>query len=113
MRHLAAYMLLALGGNAAPSADDVKALLAEAGAEVDDAQLELLMSKLEGKNLDEVLEAGKEKLVAVPTGGGGGAAAAAGGAAAAAAEPEKEEEEEEDDAMDGGMSLFDDDDDDW
>lgn len=67
-----------------------------------------LVSELEGKDVQEVIAAGKEKLASVPAGGAVAAApAAAGGAggAAPAAEEKKEESEEED--ADMGFSLFD------
>ncbi len=43
MRHLAAYLLLVLGGKAAPTAADVKAVLAAAGIEGDDARIAALI----------------------------------------------------------------------
>ena len=90
MRHVAAYLLLVLGGNAAPTADDVKGVLAAADIEADQAQLDRLLASLEGKSVDEIIEAGKAKLAkmtvaAGPAVGAGGAAAA--GDAPAAAEP--------------------------
>lgn len=90
MRHVAAYLLLVLGGNAAPTADDVKGVLAAADIEADQAQLDRLLASLEGKSVDEIIEAGKAKLAkmtvaAGPAAGAGGAAAA--GDAPAAAEP--------------------------
>ena len=49
MRHLAAYLLLVLGGKATPSADEVKAVLDAAGVAADDGQLSQLIASLEGK----------------------------------------------------------------
>ena len=37
MKYLAAYLLLVQGGNAAPSAADIKAVVESVGAEVDEA----------------------------------------------------------------------------
>lgn len=54
MRHIAAYLLLQIGGNAAPSAADVKKVLSAVGIEADDERLEKLITELEGKNIDEV-----------------------------------------------------------
>eukprot|EP00168_Porphyra_purpurea_P018230 TRINITY_DN6684_c0_g1_i1.p1 TRINITY_DN6684_c0_g1~~TRINITY_DN6684_c0_g1_i1.p1 ORF type:complete len:135 (+),score=11.27 TRINITY_DN6684_c0_g1_i1:43-447(+) len=62
MRHLAAYLLLVAGGNATPSAADVTALLAQAGIEVDQTRLNQLMTDLEGKDIAEIIAAGKESL---------------------------------------------------
>jgi len=56
MKHLAAYLLLGLGGNASPSAADVKTVLESVGIEADDERLEKLIAELEGKDINEVLE---------------------------------------------------------
>jgi large subunit ribosomal protein LP2 len=124
MKHIAAYLLLQTGGNASPSAADIKSLLETVGIEADQAQLDKLISELEGKDINQVrlssglarallhckgikadnqlISEGSAKLASVPSGGGGGsapAAAAAGGAApeAAKAEEKKEEAKEESD----------------
>jgi len=112
MKHLAAYLLLSLGGNSSPSAKDIKGVLESVGIEADDERLNTLISELKGKDIQELITEGSSKLASVPSGGsGGGAAPAAGGAAAggAAAEEkaeEKEEEKEESDE-DMGFGLFD------
>jgi large subunit ribosomal protein LP2 len=54
MKHLAAYLLLGLGGNSSPSAADIKALFDSVGIEADDERLEKLLSELEGKDINEV-----------------------------------------------------------
>ena len=54
MRHIAAYLLLQIGGNASPSADDVKKVLSAVGIEADDERLEKLISELEGKDINAV-----------------------------------------------------------
>lgn len=54
MRHLAAYLLLQIGGNASPSAEDVKKVLNSVGIEADDDRLEKLISELEGKDTNAV-----------------------------------------------------------
>ncbi|KAH6682128.1 60s acidic ribosomal protein-domain-containing protein [Plectosphaerella plurivora] len=110
MKHLAAYLLLGLGGNTSPSAADVKAVLESVGIEADDERLEQLISELKGKDINELIASGSQKLASVPSGGAGGAApaggAAAGGAAEEAKEEAKEEEKEESDD-DMGFGLFD------
>ncbi|WOO81442.1 60S acidic ribosomal protein P2 [Vanrija pseudolonga] len=112
MKHLAAYLLLQSGGNASPSAADVKALLETVGIEADADRLTKLISELEGKDVNELIAEGTQKLASVPSGGAapaaaaGGAAAAAGGADAPAAEEKKEEAKEESDD-DMGFGLFD------
>eukprot|EP01006_Ploeotia_vitrea_P031148 TRINITY_DN63446_c0_g1_i2.p2 TRINITY_DN63446_c0_g1~~TRINITY_DN63446_c0_g1_i2.p2 ORF type:complete len:104 (+),score=63.89 TRINITY_DN63446_c0_g1_i2:264-575(+) len=103
-------MLAVLGGNENPSPADIKSILDSVSISADDDRVEKLCSELNGKNLDELIAEGKEKMSAVPMGGGARAAggAAAGGAAdEAAAEPEKEESEEEESDADMGFSLFD------
>lgn len=112
MRYVAAYMLAILGGNKAPSEEDIKKILGSVGVEYNLEQSKKVVSELSGKNLDDLIQKGSEKLATIPSGGGGAAAPAAGaggGSAPAAAEEKKEEakeeEEEEDDDM--GFSLFD------
>lgn len=43
MRYVAAYLLATLGGNASPSADDVKKILSAVGIEADEAKLGLVL----------------------------------------------------------------------
>ncbi|KAG2344021.1 ribosomal protein 60S [Suillus weaverae] len=112
MRHIAAYLLLQIGGNASPSASDVKKVLSAVGIEADEDRLETLVSELEGKDINALIAEGSAKLSSVPSGGAVAAAApSAGGAAPAAAveeekkEEKKEEKEESDDDM--GFGLFD------
>ncbi|EGR46222.1 hypothetical protein MKX07_004379 [Trichoderma sp. CBMAI-0711] len=109
MKHLAAYLLLTLGGNASPSAEDIKSVLSSVGVEAEDERLEKLISELSGKDINELIAAGSEKLASVPSGGAGAAAAPAAGGAAAAEEKaeEKKEEEKEESDEDMGFGLFD------
>ncbi len=74
MRHVAAYLLAALGGNENPSAKDIKAILSSVGVEADDKALDLVVNSLKGKNLEELLAEGAEKLASMPAGGGAVAA---------------------------------------
>ena len=105
MRHISTYLMLVIGGNASPSASDVKTAMAAVGIEADDSRLASLIKDLDGKSLDEVLAAGTELLAKFGGGGGGGGGgAAAGGDAAPEAEKEKVEEEEMD--MSGGIDMF-------
>lgn len=62
MRYLAAYCLLVIGGNATPSAEDVTAVITAAGGEVDEAKLASLIAELEGKDINELLATGQERL---------------------------------------------------
>ena len=54
MRNIAAYLLLQSGGNASPTAADIKKLLSVVGIETDEARLDTLISQLEGKSVAEV-----------------------------------------------------------
>jgi hypothetical protein len=54
MKHLAAYLLLQIGGNASPSAKDIKTVLESVGIEADESRLETLLSELKGKDISEV-----------------------------------------------------------
>ncbi|TYI12730.1 hypothetical protein ES332_A08G008300v1 [Gossypium tomentosum] len=112
MKVVAAYLLAVLGGNASPSADDLKVILGSVGAEADDDRIELLLSEVKGKDITELIASGREKLASVPSSGGAVAVAApagGGGGAAPAAEAKKEEkvEEKEESDDDMGFSLFD------
>ena len=107
MQYIAAYVLCVLGHEKAEEAK-IKEILAAAGATVDDAKLQEVMKALEGKNVFEVIEAGKKQMGSMAV-----AAAPAAGAAAAAApaeekkEEKKEEKEEEKEEDFGGFGdLF-------
>ena len=54
MKHLAAYLLLGLGGNTSPSADDIKGVLSSVGIDADEERLDNLIEELKGKDLQEV-----------------------------------------------------------
>ena len=82
MRHLAAYLLLITGGNAAPTAEDVSAVLAQAGIESDSERLTALLKELEGKDLNECLTLGRAKLM---VGGGPSSSAPAASASSGSA----------------------------
>ncbi|KAL3464587.1 hypothetical protein BJX64DRAFT_286393 [Aspergillus heterothallicus] len=62
MKHLAAYLLLTLAGNTAPSATDIKEVLGSVGIEADEERLNQLLTELEGKDIDELIAAGSTKL---------------------------------------------------
>lgn len=71
MLEIAALLLCKIGGKDG-SADDIKAVLEAAGAEVNEDALTKLSGDMEGKDINELLAAGMEKLKDVPMGGGGG-----------------------------------------
>ncbi|MBA0673148.1 hypothetical protein Goklo_024822 [Gossypium klotzschianum] len=104
MKVVAAYLLAVLGGNASPSADDLKVILGSVGAEADDDRIELLLSEVKGKDITELIASGREKLASVPS--GGGAVAVAAPTAAPAAEAKKEEKVEEKEESDDVITSY-------
>jgi len=54
MRHIAAYLLLQIGGNSSPTSKDVKKVLSAVGIEADDERLDKLLSELKGKDINDV-----------------------------------------------------------
>ncbi|XP_061402969.1 large ribosomal subunit protein P2 [Musca vetustissima] len=113
MRYVAAYMLAVLGGLENPKNADIEKILSSVGIEADSERLTKVVSELNGKSVEQLIAAGREKLSSMPVGGGVAAAAApAAGAAEAGGKKEeakkeekKEESESEDDDM--GFALFD------
>ncbi|KAL4908577.1 60s acidic ribosomal protein-domain-containing protein [Aspergillus multicolor] len=112
MKHLAAYLLLTLGGNTEPSANDIKEVLASVGIEADEDRLAHLLTELQGRDFDELITEGTAKLATV----GGPSANATGhgpGDSDTKAEPGDESpdenslgESEEDEDEDFGLGLF-------
>lgn len=94
MKYLAAYLLLTVGGKQSPSASDIESVLSTVGIEAEAERVESLISELNGKNIEELIAAGNEKLSTVPS-AGAVAAPAAGGAAGAEATSAAEEAKEE------------------
>jgi large subunit ribosomal protein LP2 len=56
MKHLAAYLLLTLGGNTSPSESDITKVLESVGIEGDSERISALISELKGKDLNEVCD---------------------------------------------------------
>ena len=54
MRHIAAYLLLQIGGKAEPTADDISKLLSTVGITADEERAEKLISELQGKDVAQV-----------------------------------------------------------
>lgn len=86
MRYVAAYLLAALGGNASPSAKDIKNILGSVGIEADDERLNKVwdiyyngtytdrllhfivislqvIGELNGKDINEVMNSGEGLLI--------------------------------------------------
>merc|ERR1719440_2668635 len=99
-----------VAGKESPTAADVKKILNSIEAEVDDAAVDSLVSALKGKDIAEVIAAGRETMKGMVMGGGGGGggggAAAAGAAADAPAAEAKKEEVEEEEEEDMDFDLF-------
>lgn len=113
MRYVAAYLLAALGGKPSPNQNDIEKILSSVGIEIDSKKLNKVISELNGKSVDELIEQGREKLLTVMVGAAAATAAAAPAGAAAPAEEKKAEEkkpakeESESDNEDMGFGLFD------
>lgn len=71
MQEIAALMLCKLGGKSG-SAADIKAVLEAAGQEANEDAITKLTGDMDGKDINEILAAGMEKMKDVPMGGGGG-----------------------------------------
>merc|ERR1740121_407455 len=104
MKHLAAYMLLVLSGVAEPSEDQVAKLLKDAGVPADKENMKMMMDKLKGKKIHEMVAEGRGKFASMPAGGAAAPVAAA--AATKAAPAKKEEKVEDDDNLEGGFDMF-------
>ncbi|KAM0853311.1 hypothetical protein ACQ4PT_051154 [Festuca glaucescens] len=72
MKLVAAYLLASLAGNPSPNKDDVRKILDSVGAEVEEDKMEMLFKEVEGKDVVELLAAGREKFAYAPTGGSAG-----------------------------------------
>ncbi|CAD8046956.1 unnamed protein product [Paramecium primaurelia] len=111
MKYIAAYALLVLGGNNAPTEDDVTKLLKEAGVEPVAADVKNVVNTLKGKNLNDVIKEGQKQLTSLSVGGGASQSSApapqatstAQTAPAPKAEPPKKVEEPEEDVDMGGL----------
>jgi len=119
MKYVAAYLLATLGGKKNPDSATIESILSSVGIDVDKERLNLLLSELNGKNIEEVIAAGQLKLQSVPSGGAvvaskatSATSSATSGKQAASTEsvPEeskKKEVVEEKSDEDMGLGLFD------
>ena len=99
LKYVSAYLLANLAGTESPSAEQVAKIVESAGAKADKAEIENLVSQLNGKNITDAIASGKTKLfsnafVAATPSAAGAKASPTKGPAAAAKQPEPEEEEE-------------------
>merc|ERR1712141_814703 len=58
-RHVAAFLLAALGGNSNPTEKDIKAIMNSVGIEPDATQLAIVIKELKGKDIFQVMEQAK------------------------------------------------------
>jgi len=105
-------MLSVLGGNDAPSTDDLRAIIESVGVGFDADQASTVVGKLAGKSIDDLIAAGAAQMSSMPAGGAvaAGGAPASGGAAAAEDAPKEEAKKEESESEsddDMGFGLFD------
>ncbi|XP_067648985.1 large ribosomal subunit protein P2-like [Haliotis asinina] len=112
MRYVAAYLLAVLGGNENPSAKDIKQILNSVGVDAEEDRLALVISQLKGKDVEEVIAQGNERLATVAFGAGAGVAVAVDNVGVTEEKEEKKEDKPADDDSDsdsdGGLiSLFD------
>ena len=90
--------------------DDVAKLLKDSGVSADAADLKVMMSKLSGKSVPELIAEGQSQMATLSAPSAGGAVAASADAAPAEAPAEKKEEkEEEEEEIDMGGMFGDDD----
>ncbi|KAF6171973.1 hypothetical protein GIB67_029391 [Kingdonia uniflora] len=61
MKFIAAYLLTILGGNNAPTAEDIKRILGSVKAETDNDKIELLLSQVKGKCITKLIASGSAK----------------------------------------------------
>ncbi|EME29471.1 60S acidic ribosomal protein P2 [Galdieria sulphuraria] len=115
MKYLAAYFLAQLGSKRGkPTADDLKKILTSVSIEVEEDRVMQVVEALNGKDLEELIEQGLQKMTSVPSGATAAIAATVGAAPATvgreskedAKAAEKEEAAEESDE-DLGFGLFD------
>merc|ERR1711924_521980 len=114
-------MLAVVGGNASPSVADCKKILSSMDISLDgDAEKRLtdFVEEMAGKDINEVMAAGHEKLATIPMGGGGGGGGGAGPAAASGGDAggdakKKESSSDDGDAGAPAAGLFDDGGDDY
>jgi len=66
MRIIGAYLLAVLGGNDNPDASTINTILDSVGIKAEADQVELVISKLKGKDLNQLIEEGSKRLSSAP-----------------------------------------------
>ncbi|KAG0337460.1 60S acidic ribosomal protein P2 [Podila minutissima] len=67
MKYIAAYHLLTIGGNAAPTDVDIITLLATVSIAAESERVEAVVAQLAGKDVDELISEGASKLASIPS----------------------------------------------
>ncbi|KAH7828374.1 putative 60S acidic ribosomal protein P2-1 [Monocercomonoides exilis] len=115
MKYAAALLLSQVGGKTHPKKADIINILKAAGAEVDEARVADLISKVGTRTGQEILDDGLRKMAAASFAVAAAAPSASASSAAAAPEKEskkeeskkEEKKEEEEEEFEGGMfDLF-------
>jgi large subunit ribosomal protein LP2 len=86
--------------------DQVAKLLKDAGVAADKENMKMMMDKLKGKKIHEMVADGRGKFASMPAGGAAAPVAAAAAVDTKAAPAKKEEKVEEDDNLEGGFDMF-------
>ncbi|KAL4914489.1 hypothetical protein BDW62DRAFT_143162 [Aspergillus aurantiobrunneus] len=111
MKHLAAYLLLTLGGNSEPSAEDVKEVLSSVGIDADEGRLAQLLSELHGRDINELIAEGSSKLATVVGSGSSGETRVETGPDTKSVEggsddDSRDDDDDDDEDGDFGLGLF-------
>ncbi|RCN52366.1 6-O-methylguanine DNA methyltransferase, DNA binding domain protein [Ancylostoma caninum] len=65
MRYVSAYLLALAGGNQSPKLEDLKNILGAVGVDTDVEAAKLVISRLQGKSIEEVIAEGSSGLVTI------------------------------------------------
>ena len=65
MKYIAAYMLAKLGGKENPKVEDIKEIIESIGIEYEEEKAEEICSKLNHKDINEIINDGKSKLTVI------------------------------------------------
>ncbi|KII71415.1 60S acidic ribosomal protein P2-3 [Thelohanellus kitauei] len=110
MKYIAAYALAKLGGEENPTVLDLEMIILAGEGQFDKNQAELVVTRLKGKDIEDLIQQGKLKISSIAPAAAMSAAPVQGTKAAAVdVMPEKKQESESESSDEGGGlgSLFD------
>ncbi|KAF1741738.1 hypothetical protein MXB_1732 [Myxobolus squamalis] len=109
MRYVAAFVLSKLAGTATPTVEDLKNIIIAADGEFEEKQARVVVEKLSGKDINELIARGNEKMASLaPAASAVSSADVQDTAKAASEEQAKPELEESSEGEDGNLfALFD------